>query len=39
MEKILTIIGYGIAAWLLIFWPLFIVNKIRNARKARKHVV
>lgn len=35
MGKFFMILGYAIAAWLLIFWPLFIFNKARNAWRAR----
>lgn len=30
----LSILGYGVAAWCLVFWPIFIINKLRNAWKA-----
>lgn len=35
MKEFLTILGWGIAAWLLIFWPLFIIAKLRAAWRAR----
>lgn len=34
MNGFLSILGYAVAAWLMIFWPLWAINKLRNIWKA-----